>query len=161
MHGGCVMDVRGCMGRGTSWSVAGAARPTHPLAHAMPCTTPAHRALQYNDQKKLYLAMLGIMERGERSEAAEQLLRAATKKFGGSCKVWVRAIEGALAAGGEAGGEAARKLLQRGLAALPQRKHIKLISRAALAEFRGGDPERGRRCVRARLLCVSAPCITA
>eukprot|EP01097_Dermamoeba_algensis_P010135 TRINITY_DN7383_c0_g1_i1.p1 TRINITY_DN7383_c0_g1~~TRINITY_DN7383_c0_g1_i1.p1 ORF type:complete len:163 (+),score=67.08 TRINITY_DN7383_c0_g1_i1:39-491(+) len=35
-------------------------------------------------------------------------------------------------------------LLQRGLQALPKRKHIKLISRFGMMEFRNGSPERGR-----------------
>ena len=46
------------------------------------------RALQYNDQKKLYMAALGIAERsGERKEMAAQLLKAMSKKFSTSAKV--------------------------------------------------------------------------
>ncbi len=46
-----------------------------------------NRALQYNDQKKLYMALLGILERSERHELATDALRAMAKKFPGSCKV--------------------------------------------------------------------------
>jgi hypothetical protein len=60
------------------------------------------------------------------------------------CQVWLHAIEHALSSGGDAAGDAARKLLERGLAALPRRKHVKAISHAALLEFRGGSAERGR-----------------
>ena len=107
------------------------------------------RALQFTDQKKLYLAMLGIQQRAGRPQLVDETLRAMTKRFSGSCKVWLRAIEHALEAGGgapEAGaaGGDARKLLERALAALPRRKHVKAISRAALLEFRAGSAERGR-----------------
>ena len=59
-------------------------------------------------------------------------------------QVWLRAIEHALTTGGDASGDAARKLLERALATLPRRKHVKAISHAALLEFRVGAPERGR-----------------
>jgi hypothetical protein len=59
-------------------------------------------------------------------------------------KVWLHAMEHALASGGDAAGDAARKLLERALAALPRRKHVKAISHAALLEFRAGSAERGR-----------------
>ncbi|GBF92560.1 hypothetical protein Rsub_05174 [Raphidocelis subcapitata] len=103
-----------------------------------------NRALQYTDQKKLYLALLGILQRSGRGELLADALRAMTKKFSGSCKVWLRAIEHALTTGGDASGDAARKLLERALATLPRRKHVKAISHAALLEFRVGAPERGR-----------------
>jgi rRNA biogenesis protein RRP5 len=59
-------------------------------------------------------------------------------------KVWLRAIEHALSTEGDAAGEKARRLLERALAALPKRKHIKVISHAALLEFKLGSAERGR-----------------
>lgn len=40
--------------------------------------------------------------------------------------------------------QSARKLLERALQSLPARKHIKLLLRAALTEFRLGSAERGR-----------------
>ena len=45
------------------------------------------RALQYNDQKKMYMAALGIAERSSRTEMAGQMLKAMTKKFSTSTKV--------------------------------------------------------------------------
>lgn len=53
---------------------------------------------------------------------AEQTLRALTRKFGGSAKVWLRQMQWHLARGQ---GEQARKTLDRALNALPKRKHIK------------------------------------
>ncbi|EFJ44854.1 rRNA processing protein Rrp5/programmed cell death protein 11 [Volvox carteri f. nagariensis] len=125
------------------------------------------RALQYTDQKKMYLAALGIFERSGRDDLAEQVVRTLTKKFGGSAKVWARALERSLQKGdGETPifisyvppspvpyanflralrvAQSARQLLERALQSLPPRKHIKALVRAALAEFRLGSAERGR-----------------
>ena len=44
------------------------------------------KALQYNDQKKMYMAALGIAERSSRTEMAGQMLKAMTKKFSTSAK---------------------------------------------------------------------------
>lgn len=45
------------------------------------------RASQYTDPKKLHLAALSMFERSNRTTAAEQLVKAMTRKFGGSAKV--------------------------------------------------------------------------
>jgi len=45
------------------------------------------RALQYNDPKKVYLALLGMYERTEQHNLADELLNKMTKKFKHSCKV--------------------------------------------------------------------------
>lgn len=58
-------------------------------------------------------------------------------------QVWLRAIS--LEVGGGGGGSAAAgRVLDRALAALPARKHIKVVTQAALAEFRAGSVERAR-----------------
>lgn len=61
--------------------------------------------------------------------------------------MWLRAIEHALAPAADAAAappDAPRRLLERALAALPRRKHVKAVCGAALLEFRAGSPERGR-----------------
>ena len=58
----------------------------------------------------------------QEGEVADQTLRALTRKFGGSAKVWLRQVQWHLARGQ---GEQARKTLDRALNALPKRKHIK------------------------------------
>lgn len=45
------------------------------------------RAVQYVEPKKLYLALLGILERSGRDELAADMWKTATKKFNTSCKV--------------------------------------------------------------------------
>lgn len=116
------------------------------------------RASQYCNQKKLYLALLGVLERSSRVELGQQVMKTMCKKFGTSAKIWLRTMEAQLrqqqqqAGGGGAAesassvsdSEAARKLLERALSVLPMRKHLKVISQTALLEFRLGSAERGR-----------------
>lgn len=45
------------------------------------------RALQYNDPKKIYLSLLGMYERTEQNDLADELVNKMTKKFKHSCKV--------------------------------------------------------------------------
>jgi rRNA biogenesis protein RRP5 len=52
-----------------------------------------NRALQYNDPKKLYFALLGIYEnprqpQGPQHDMVDQLLKTMTKKFNTSAKVY-------------------------------------------------------------------------
>ena len=47
-----------------------------------------HRALQYNDPKKIHLALLGMYERTEQHNLADELVNKMTKKFKHSCKVF-------------------------------------------------------------------------
>jgi hypothetical protein len=46
-----------------------------------------HPSPQYTDQKKLYLALLGILQRSDRGDLLADTLRVMAKKFSGSCKV--------------------------------------------------------------------------
>uniref|UniRef100_A0A2N9F4C5 Suppressor of forked domain-containing protein n=1 Tax=Fagus sylvatica TaxID=28930 RepID=A0A2N9F4C5_FAGSY len=50
------------------------------------------RALQYNDPKKVYLALLGMYERTEQHKLGGELLDKMVKKFKHSCKVWLRRV---------------------------------------------------------------------
>jgi hypothetical protein len=56
-------------------------------------------------------------------------------------QVWLRQIQSLLA---RDMGDAAHKALDQSLLSLPRRKHIKVISRAALLEFKTGSVERAR-----------------
>lgn len=106
------------------------------------------RALPYNNGKKLHLAMVGILEKSGRTDLAQETLRAACKKYATSAKVWLRNIGYAMTHSDEA---TARKIMERALAALPTRKHVKVITQTALMEFRDGSPERGRSLLEALL----------
>lgn len=97
------------------------------------------RALQANDAKKMYLAALDIFQRAARAELLALCAKGVKRKFRGSCKVWLRLVALALAEGKPPG-----SLLAEATAALPKRKHVKFLSRAALLEYKQGRAERGR-----------------
>ncbi|WOG99939.1 hypothetical protein DCAR_0519295 [Daucus carota subsp. sativus] len=101
------------------------------------------RALQYCDPKKVHLALLGMYERTERPEQqklADELIEKMVKKFKHSCKVWLRRIQILL----KQKQDGVQPLVSRALMSLPRHKHIKFISQAAILEFKGGVPDRGR-----------------
>jgi len=99
------------------------------------------KAVNAADGKKLHLSCVAMYERSEKPELAEQLLKAACRKYSMSAKVWLRHIEHLLTRGK---GDNAKALMDRSLQSLARRKHIKVISRTALLEFKIGDAERGR-----------------
>ncbi|OIV89511.1 hypothetical protein TanjilG_20430 [Lupinus angustifolius] len=98
------------------------------------------RALQYNDPKKVHLALLGMYERTEQHDLADELCNKMTKKFKHSCKVWLRCIQGLL----KLKPDGIQAIINRALLSLPRHKHIKFISQAAILEFKVGVPDRGR-----------------
>eukprot|EP00850_Spirogloea_muscicola_P003615 SM000014S00403 [mRNA] locus=s14:1118681:1131628:- [translate_table: standard] len=127
-------------------SVTGALEAGISMKHCLADITEAvlklfQRALQYVDKKKLHLALLGIFERGDQHDMVDELFRSMTRKFSTSAKVWLGSIENLLKRGLS---EAAHKALDRSLLSLPKRKHIKVISKEALLEFKLGSVERGR-----------------
>ncbi|CAD7702369.1 unnamed protein product [Ostreobium quekettii] len=100
------------------------------------------RALQYNEPKKLYLAVFNMLDQNPASqELAGQVLKTMTRKFGSSAKVWLRGIEHKLKRGE---GRQSRKLLEASLKTLPKRKHVKVISHTGLLEFKCGSAEHAR-----------------
>jgi len=101
------------------------------------------RAAQRCDPKPLHLALVGIHERAGQKAAALAAAGALTRKYGGSCKAWLRSFRLHLGPVG-GGADAARACLDRAAAALPQRKTAKLLVAAALAWFRAGELEAGR-----------------
>ena len=115
------------------------------------------RALPLCDPKKLHLALLGVLQRDmagardprARRHAVDEVFKNLHKKFGQSCKVWLRTVEHHLQRGDAPRAQAA---LDRALQRLPKRKHIKAIAQNALLEYRAGDPERGRNLYESVLL---------
>ncbi|KAE9590105.1 putative ribosomal protein S1 [Lupinus albus] len=98
------------------------------------------RALQYNDPKKVHLALLGMYERTEQHDLADELCNKMTRKFKHSCKVWLRCVQGLL----KLKRDGIQAIINRALLSLPRHKHIKFISQAAILEFKVGVPDRGR-----------------
>ncbi|KAK7278792.1 hypothetical protein RJT34_23828 [Clitoria ternatea] len=97
-------------------------------------------ALQYNDPKKVYLALLGMYERTGQHNLADELLNKMTKKFKHSCKVWLRRVQNLL----NQNQDGIQPIVNRALLSLPRRKHIKFISQTSILEFKIGVPDRGR-----------------
>ncbi|KAF7804182.1 rRNA biogenesis protein RRP5 [Senna tora] len=98
------------------------------------------RALQYNDSKKVHLALLGMYERTEQYDLADELVNKMTKKFKHSCKVWLRLVQRLL----KQNQDGIHSAVSRALLSLLRHKHIKFISQTAILEFKAGVPDRGR-----------------
>ncbi|PWN27160.1 hypothetical protein BDZ90DRAFT_232714 [Jaminaea rosea] len=102
-------------------------------------------AVQYNDAKTMHLRLASILEQTGKVQEAQELWARTTKRFGGAdVDVWVLCSQFLLRQEGK--GDDARALLPRALQALDKSKHVAVISRFALNEFKhqGGDIERGR-----------------
>ena len=98
------------------------------------------RALQHTDKKKMYLAAIDVFAQDEaRADLLLTCVKGVRRKFGHSCKVWLRLYELDVLAGRDPGGTQ-----ERATQALDKRKHVKLLSRAALLECKRGSPDRGR-----------------
>ncbi|KAK6941973.1 S1 domain [Dillenia turbinata] len=98
------------------------------------------RALQYCDPKKVHLQLLGMYERTEQHNLAEELLNKMVKKFRQSRKIWLRQVQLHL----KLHQDGVQSIVNRALLSLPRHKHIKFISQAAILEFKCGVPDRAR-----------------
>ena len=98
-------------------------------------------AVRSTDAKKAHLALVSVLDAAEHATAAREAAAALTRKFSASCKAWL-ARHTLLLRQGDADGAAA--CLRAAATAAPARKHVKLLSRAAVAEFRAGSPDAGR-----------------
>ncbi|KAI9286089.1 hypothetical protein BC943DRAFT_322500 [Umbelopsis sp. AD052] len=99
------------------------------------------RAIIVCEPKKVYLQLVKIYERSNKTDKAEELWNLTVKKFSQSSKVWTLFGMFYLQQNNV---EGARELLQRSLQSLPKRKHIKTIVKFAQMEFKFGEAERGR-----------------
>lgn len=98
------------------------------------------RAVQYNDPKKVHLALLGVYERTEQHRLADELFDKMIKKFKKSCKVWLRRVQMLLTQQRDG----IQDVVSQAEKVLPKHKHIKFNSQTAILEFKCGNPERGR-----------------
>ena len=108
------------------------------------------KAARHTDAKKLNLALVPILERaGLGAAAVASAAAAATKAFPTSCKVWLARHAAALRAGDAAAAAAALRAAtvggHDGKGALPPRKHVKFLSRAAVAEFKNSSCSTGEK----------------
>jgi rRNA biogenesis protein RRP5 len=104
------------------------------------------RAVVYNDPKTVHMALAKIYQEAIASDPsaldkAKELYGVMTKKFSGSCKVWLGHILLLYLHADTAG---ARRLLPAALRSLPRRKHVKITCKVAQAEYKYGSVERAR-----------------
>jgi len=97
-------------------------------------------ALKMNDPKKVFMKMVDIYVQSDKKEAAEKLYMTMVKRFSTSKKVWISYGNFLMTC---QRCDDARKLLQRSLKSLQQRKHIETIVKFAMMEFKHGDAQRG------------------
>ncbi|KAI1297139.1 Protein RRP5 -like protein [Halotydeus destructor] len=108
-----------------------------------------NRALQVNDQLKVYTHMANMYFNSEKAEAAEQMYEIMLKKFKGDKDVWINYGLFNMKLNRL---EMARKLMQRSLRALDKRHHIDVISKFAQMEFKTGEAERGKTLFESMLI---------
>eukprot|EP01025_Chloroclados_australasicus_P050299 TRINITY_DN5766_c0_g1_i4.p1 TRINITY_DN5766_c0_g1~~TRINITY_DN5766_c0_g1_i4.p1 ORF type:complete len:436 (+),score=78.55 TRINITY_DN5766_c0_g1_i4:163-1470(+) len=106
------------------------------------------RALQHTNQKKLYLAVVDIVQNDEL--LIKPIFKTMCRKFKESCKVWLRKIRYFMSQQNEDDQDSAKnknillRILQDARKVLPDKKYTKLLVRVSLLEFEEGEPERGR-----------------
>ncbi|KAI5448963.1 rRNA biogenesis protein rrp5 [Naganishia albida] len=98
-------------------------------------------AAQYNDAETIHLRVAAVLTQTGKNEAAEEIYKRATKKFGQRVEVWAAFAEYYFQRDDP---ESARALLPRSMKSLPESAHVKIIERFALLEFRLGEAERGK-----------------
>ncbi|KAK9062384.1 hypothetical protein SSX86_019570 [Deinandra increscens subsp. villosa] len=98
------------------------------------------RALQVCDPKKVHFALLGMYERTDQDNLADELLEKMIRKFKHSCKVWLRRIQRVI----KQNEDMVQSVVKRALICLPKHKHIKFITQTAISEFKSGVADRGR-----------------
>lgn len=97
-------------------------------------------ALRVNEPKKVYFKMVDIYVKDEKNEEADKMYQTMARKFRTSSKVWTAYGQFLMKTNQL---DAARKLLQRSLKSLPQRKHIANIVKFAVMEYKMGEKNRG------------------
>lgn len=100
-----------------------------------------HRALMHADARKMYVAAVDIFDSADKAALAEDCIKAMCRKHSEDCQVWLRAFRYRL---DHQDAAKAQSTLDRALQSLPSSQHVKMISQAALLEFKRGDTERGR-----------------
>lgn len=116
------------------------------------------RALEVNDRKKIYLQLISMYQASQKYQYIEDIYKQLSKKFNTSLKVWTGFLEflftirqlkkdrsapaHVVAAALEV--SEPKGVLQRALQSLPKEKHVNLISKFGMLEFRHGTPENGR-----------------
>lgn len=116
------------------------------------------RALEVNDRKKVYLQLVSIYQSSHKYQYIEDIYKLLCKKYNTSLKIWSGYLEFLFCMRElKKDPEAVHKflindieftepkvILQRALQALPQKKHVNIITKFGMLEFKHNAPENGR-----------------
>ena len=98
-------------------------------------------AVQFNDEKALFARYVDALQAASKRELAEEALKRFVKRFSGSPEVWAMSAEFYLKQGDS---EAAREVFTRAVRSLDKSKHIDMIVKMGVLEFKVGEAERGK-----------------
>ncbi|KAL8150493.1 hypothetical protein V2J09_020301 [Rumex salicifolius] len=101
-----------------------------------------NRAIQQCDPLKLHLELLGLYERTDQNQLADELLQKMMKKFKDSTEVWLRRIQWLL----KQNQDGVERVTTRALLSLPkhERTHVNFLSQVAIVQFKSGSADKGR-----------------
>jgi rRNA biogenesis protein RRP5 len=99
------------------------------------------KALQFNDQIKVYRSMASIYEKSSKLRHAEEMHKVMSKKFKFDPEVWINFGSFYMRTHQC---DQARNLLQRCSQVLTKKEYVYIVTRYADMEYRYGDPDRGR-----------------
>mmetsp|Transcript_7831 Transcript_7831/g.13130 ORF Transcript_7831/g.13130 Transcript_7831/m.13130 type:complete len:403 (-) Transcript_7831:59-1267(-) len=115
------------------------------------------RALEVNDRKKVYTALIDIYKSSQKFEYVEAIFKQLAKKFHNSLDVWASYLEYLIETKKKKESDSQlqfllqdlqisepKAVLQRALQALSKDQHVNIISKFGILEFKHGSPENGR-----------------
>ncbi|RXK36068.1 hypothetical protein M231_06662 [Tremella mesenterica] len=98
-------------------------------------------AVQYNDARTVYIRYAEALTAAGKDQMTEEIHKKTIKKFGAFPESWTKFASYYLAKGDTT---SARALLPRAMKSLDPSKHLEMIERMAVLEFKHGDAERGK-----------------
>jgi len=116
------------------------------------------RALEVNERQSIYLQLVSIYKASQKFQHIEDIYKLLAKKYNSSLQIWSEYIEFLFEIRqisqekehpyhylvAELEISEPKAVLQRALQALPKQKHINMISKYGMLEFKYGSPENGR-----------------
>ncbi|EIW71695.1 hypothetical protein TREMEDRAFT_27162 [Tremella mesenterica DSM 1558] len=99
------------------------------------------KAVQYNDARTVYIRYAEALTAAADMQMTEEIHKKTVKKFGAFPESWTKFASYYLAKGDTA---SARALLPRAMKSLESSKHLEMIEKMAVLEFKHGDAERGK-----------------
>jgi rRNA biogenesis protein RRP5 len=99
------------------------------------------RCLQYNDAKRSYLELAKVHANANHIQQAQAAYTDCCNKFHDDPEVW---ISYGMYLNKLNKPDDVRALMKRALEKLPKKEHVRVLSKFATMEFRGGSAERGR-----------------